>query len=84
MFRIQQIAGSKTAKTYVDNVTFYCIREQGDVNLDSQINVSDVTSLVSMLLGLRPKYAPLGDVNGDGLVNVSDVTALVNSILGVH
>ena len=84
MFRIQQIAGSKNGKTYVDNVTFYCIREQGDVNLDSQINVSDVTSLVSMLLGLRPKYAPLGDVNGDGLVNVSDVTALVNSILGVH
>lgn len=84
MFRIQQIAGSKNSKTYVDNVTFYCVREQGDVNLDSQINVSDVTSLVSMLLGLRPKYAPLGDVNGDGLVNVSDVTALVNSILGVH
>ena len=83
MFRIQQYAGSKTAKTYVDNITFYCIREQGDVNLDSKVNVSDVTSLINMILGMRPMYAGVGDVNGDGKVNVSDVTALVNKILGV-
>ena len=83
MFRIQQYAGSKTAKTYVDNITFYCIREQGDVNLDSKVNVSDVTSLINMILGMRPMYAGVGDVNGDGKVNVSDVTALINKILGV-
>lgn len=83
MFRIQQFAGHKTAKTYIDDITFYCIREQGDVNLDNKVNVSDVTSLVNMILGQRPMYAGVGDVNGDGRVNVSDVTALINIILGI-
>ena len=83
MFRIQQFAGHKTAKTYIDDITFYCIRDNGDVNLDSKVNVSDVTSLINMILGLRPMYAGVGDVNGDGKVNVSDVTALINKILGV-
>ena len=83
MFRIQQIAGHKTAKTYIDDITFYCIRDKGDVNLDSKVNVSDVTSLINMILGMRPMYAGVGDVNGDGKVNVSDVTALINKILGV-
>ena len=84
MFRIQQLAGHKTAKTYIDDITFYCIRDNGDVNLDNKVNVSDVTSLVNMILGMRPIYAGVGDVNGDGKVNVSDVTALINKILGVR
>ncbi len=83
MFRIQQYAGSKTAKTYIDDITFYCIRETGDVNLDGKVNVSDVTALINMILGITPKYELLSDLNGDGKVNVSDVTALINKILGM-
>ena len=53
----------------------------GDVNGDGEVNVSDVTMLVSMILGNTPQ-ANTADVNGDGEVNVSDVTALVSIILG--
>ena len=84
MFRIQQFAGSKTAKTYVDNITFYCILEPGDVNLDGKVNVSDITALINMIMGLQPEYLTTGDVNGDGNINVSDVTALINKILGIE
>ena len=56
----------------------------GDVNGDGKINVSDVTALVNMILGVIPKNEAVADINGDGKVNVSDVTALVNMILGAN
>ena len=56
---------------------------QGDVNGDGQVNVSDVTTLINMILGTIPVDKTAADVNADGLVNVSDVTALINIILGV-
>ncbi len=55
----------------------------GDVNVDGKVNVSDVTELVNMILGVVTLDDVIGDVNGDGKVNVSDVTALINLILGV-
>ena len=55
----------------------------GDVNGDGSVNVTDVTALVNMILGIEPKDETLADVDGNGLVNVSDVTALVNLILGI-
>ena len=55
----------------------------GDVNGDGTVNVTDVTTLVNMILGVVPKDMARADVNGDGSVNVSDVTTLVNIILGV-
>ena len=55
---------------------------KGDVNGDGKVNVTDVTTLVNMILGVIPKNESRADINGDGKVNVSDVTALVNIILG--
>ena len=54
--------------------------EPGDVNGDGNINISDVTALINLLLsgGEVPAGA---DVNGDGQVNISDVTALINRLL---
>ena len=57
-------------------------RIPGDVNGDGKVNVSDVTTLVNMILGVVTMDQTRADVNGDGKVNVSDVTALVNIILG--
>ncbi len=54
----------------------------GDVNGDGKINVTDITTLVNMILGVIPKNMESGDINGDGKLNVTDVTALVNIILG--
>lgn len=56
----------------------------GDVNGDGKVNVSDVTTLVNMILGLISKDEARADVDGNGKVNVSDVTALINIILGIQ
>ena len=55
----------------------------GDVNGDGKVNVSDVSALINMILGITPMDQTTSDVNGDGRVNVSDVSALINIILGI-
>ena len=55
----------------------------GDVNGDGAMNVSDVTQLINVILGISEMPEELADVNGDGTVNVTDVTTLINAILGV-
>ncbi len=85
--RINQTAGASATKVYLDDLTIYHNGDLklilGDVNFDGRVNVSDVTELVNMILGVVEMEPLLGDVNGDGKVNVSDVTALINIILGV-
>lgn len=55
---------------------------KGDMNGDGVIDVSDVTSLINVILGSMTAAPALSDMNGDGVVDVSDVTALINVILG--
>ena len=66
---------------------FLNIKEEGgligDVNGDGAVNVTDVTTLVNMILNVIPKDLERGDIDGNGAINVSDVTALVNLLLGV-
>ena len=52
----------------------------GDVNGDGEVNISDVTDLIDLLLqgGATDTKA---DVNGDGDVNISDVTDLIDMLL---
>ena len=56
------------------------INEPGDVNGDGGINISDVTSLIDLLLS-GGEISAGADVNGDGQVNISDVTALIDRLL---
>jgi len=51
----------------------------GDVTLDGEINVSDLTYLVQYAFagGDAPEYVQAGDVDRSGETNVSDITALV-------
>ena len=57
---------------------------QGDINQDSLVNVLDIVSLVSFILGsqnpteLESVYS---DINSDNFINVLDVVMLVNLIL---
>jgi PhoPQ-activated pathogenicity-related protein len=59
--------------------------QNGDVNLDGQINIQDVIISVNITLGI---YEPsteqfeMADINNDGIVNVLDIIQLVNIILG--
>lgn len=60
------------------------IRGNGDVNGDGIVNISDVTTLISSLLGCSNlnTFNPINaNVNGDGILNISDVTHLISMIL---
>ena len=54
---------------------------RGDVNLDGQVSISDVTELIGMLLNGTPG-GPAADVNADGTQSIQDVTILINNLLG--
>ncbi|MBQ1611221.1 MAG: hypothetical protein II087_04915 [Muribaculaceae bacterium] len=53
------------------------------MNGDGRVNVSDVATLINMILGTVPVDQARADVNEDTRVNVSDVATLINIILGV-
>lgn len=52
----------------------------GDMNLDSRVNIADLTYFVSYLFsgGEAPKVLELADVNASGSINVADLTYLVS------
>ncbi|MBQ4139624.1 MAG: dockerin type I repeat-containing protein, partial [Muribaculaceae bacterium] len=54
-----------------------------DVNMDGEVNVNDVTTLINYILGKNPTPfdSVAADVNEDTAINVNDVTALINLIL---
>jgi hypothetical protein len=58
----------------------------GDVNHDGTLTITDVTALVSIILG-KDNTLPhcydhtAADVNGDQNVTIADITALVNLLL---
>ena len=57
---------------------------QGDINQDSLVNVLDIVSLVSFILGSQnPTELEIiySDINSDSFINVLDVVMLVNFIL---
>ena len=55
--------------------------DRGDVNGDGNVEISDVTALIDLLLGGGTISNPVADCNQDGSVNISDVTALINYLL---
>lgn len=57
--------------------------KKGDVNMDGIVNVSDVTALISYILGneVSPFNESAAYVNDDGTVNVADVTLLISMVL---
>ena len=60
---------------------------KGDVNKDGNVNVGDVTALISAILAgttdvETDNFSPAAaNFNGDEVVNVGDVTALINYVL---
>ena len=64
---------------YSDNPTL-----EGDLNLDSQVDILDVISLVNFILDdldSSDGQFDLADLNNDGQLNVIDIVSLVNIIL---
>ena len=60
-------------------------KTKGDVNTDGRVDISDVTSMIDIILGLSVEddnYLATADLTDDGVVDISDVTALIDVILG--
>ena len=51
------------------------------MNGDGSVNISDVTTLIDLLLGGGAISNPSADCNQDGSVNISDVTTLIDYLL---
>ena len=89
-FRIYQSA-TKDKTVYVDNFTVYYNGEEGgpiidlpgDVNGDGEINIADINTLISIILGGMADSDTMrrADVNGDSEVNIADVNSVVGIIL---
>ena len=53
--------------------------DSGDVNLDSKININDVTLIQEYnveLEALSDRQQKLADYNGDGIIDITDATAI--------
>ena len=55
---------------------------RGDVNGDGNVNISDATALIDLLLGGGTINNPAADCNNDGNVTIIDLTALIDYLLG--
>jgi hypothetical protein len=67
----------------IDNVAFTGLVTMipGDVNGDGILNITDVTTLIDLLLEGDVPVNAATDVNGDGVVNITDVTTLIDTLL---
>ena len=74
---------STTNKYTVADITDQYSYLLGDLNNDGEVNISDVTELIDILLssGIDAETLMRGDLNGDGEVNISDVTELIDILL---
>ncbi len=59
---------------------------RGDVNLDEQVNIQDVTALINYILSKKADGISLenANCNEDDQINIQDVTTLINYILSKH
>ncbi|MBN2318030.1 MAG: hypothetical protein JXR49_03095, partial [Acidobacteria bacterium] len=56
---------------------------QGDVNMDTFLNIQDLQALVNHILGLKI-FGSSADIDGNNLVNTSDLQLLINILLGLN
>ena len=76
---------STTNKYTVADVTAQYSHLYGDVNQDGEINIGDVTELISILLtgNITSETYLVADLNEDGEIKISDVTELISLILSM-
>ena len=67
----------------VTEVGYTYDRMLGDVNGDGNISISDVTTLIDMLVGAATGYPVNADMNDDGSISIADVTELIDQLLNV-
>ena len=87
LYRVKAVYNGNTESEWsnIEEVTLFenTSSIKGDVNMDGEVNVNDVTVLINYILGKNPSPfdSVAADVNEDTAINVNDVTALINLIL---
>ena len=61
----------------------HIVDKNGDVNNDGEVNISDINSLLDIIMGGHVDEMTMkrADVNDDGEVNISDVNSIIDIIL---
>ena len=78
--RVQSEYNDGTFSNWSDYQQFLLGTLVGDFNLDSEINIADINTVISMILSNDQNQ--VGDVNHDGEVNIADVNTILDIILG--
>ena len=63
----------------------FVVELYGDVNFDGSIDITDIVSVISFILGgeyTEEQYLT-ADMTQDGVVNILDVIQIVNEVLGL-
>lgn len=85
--KFNQTSGHATSKIYLDDIKLSYQEEWGpeivvgDVNLDGEINIADVNSVIDIILTPQGDLLPEADVNEDGEINIADVNMIIDMIL---
>ncbi|MDO5446715.1 MAG: dockerin type I repeat-containing protein [Prevotellaceae bacterium] len=92
MYNPNQMAGRKIFACYADSTSYTRVSIYkrggsaiyGDANCDGQVDVGDITTIASFLLGEKPTAwsRENADANKDGDIDVADITATAMIILG--
>ena len=73
--------------TYFSQLGYFQTFNKGDVNMDNNINVLDIVSMIQYVLypensELSDDQIELADMNNDGIVNVQDILQVIGITLG--
>ena len=71
--------------TTLINRCYFNFYNLGDINQDGLINITDIVTLVSYIVGntdLNSDQINLADTNQDGVINIIDIVQLINLITG--
>ena len=59
------------------------LRLDGDLNMDSMVDVSDLLLLIDFIVTDQNQFNPfLADINSDGMVNILDMVRLIQMVMG--
>lgn len=77
LFRLMTVVLALLASSFTASAAD--INVYGDVNLDGEVTVADVNSVIDVIL--NNDIIPTADVNSDGEINIADVNTLIDIIL---
>jgi len=65
--------------------SFVNIRVLGDLDLDGELGINDLSDLIDIILTgtVTIEEIPAADINGDGTISIADITELIDQLLNV-